>query len=69
MSDAAKNIRRSAQLGRAAGPRSGRWRLFPDAVTAAAERGLRPLGKPPAGIPPTAHPAPVFDPTRFEHEQ
>jgi hypothetical protein len=41
-------------------------KMFPDGVKAAAERGLRPLGDPPAGLLPTAHPAPVFDPTRYE---
>jgi len=40
--------------------------LFPDAVQAAAERGLRPLGAPPAGTPRLIHPAIVFDPTRGE---
>lgn len=43
--------------------------LFPEQVKAAAERGLRPLGDPPGGASPTAHPAPVFDPAQFEHEQ
>jgi hypothetical protein len=41
-------------------------KLFPDGVKAAAERGLRPLGAPPNGTSPIAHPAPVFDPARFE---
>jgi hypothetical protein len=40
--------------------------LFPEQVVAAAERGLRPLGEPTAGISPIAAPAPVFDPTRYE---
>jgi hypothetical protein len=40
--------------------------LFPDEVRAAAERGLRPLGDPPGGLPPIAHPAPVFDPAQYE---
>jgi hypothetical protein len=40
--------------------------LYPDAMKAAAERGLRPLGAPPAGTSPILSPAPVFDPTRFE---
>jgi hypothetical protein len=40
----------------------------PEAVQAAAERGLRPLGAAPAGTSPIASPAPVFDPTRFEDE-
>jgi hypothetical protein len=43
--------------------------LFPEQVVAAAERGLRPLGNPPSSLSPTAHPAPVFDPTQFEREQ
>jgi len=43
-------------------------KMFPDGVTAAAERGLRPLGDHP-GITPTASPAPVFDPTRFEKSE
>ncbi len=42
---------------------------FPDGVTAAAERGLRPVGDPPGGHVPNAHPAPVFDPTRYETRQ
>lgn len=40
--------------------------LFPDAVKAAAERGLRPLGPPPAGTSALITPAPVFNPLRFE---
>jgi hypothetical protein len=43
--------------------------LFPDIVKAAIERGSRPLGGPPAGTSPLIHPAPVFDPTRFESER
>ncbi len=39
---------------------------FPDGVTAAAERGLRPVGDPPGGHHPNAHPAPVFDPLSYE---
>ena len=39
---------------------------FSDGVKAAVERGLRPVGHPPGGHVPTAHPAPVFDPARFE---
>jgi hypothetical protein len=42
--------------------------LFPGQVLAAAERGLRPLGDPPNGYSPAAHPAPVFDPLRYETE-
>jgi hypothetical protein len=44
-------------------------KLYPEAVKAAAERGLRPLGPPPAGTSPIASPAPVFDPTRFEKDR
>jgi hypothetical protein len=43
-------------------------KLFPDGVIAAYERGTRPVGDHP-GISPTASPAPVFDPTRFEHNE
>jgi hypothetical protein len=32
------------------------------------ERGLRPVGNPPGGYSPIAHPAPVFDPTSFERD-
>jgi hypothetical protein len=39
---------------------------FPDGVAAAAERGLRPIGAFAGGLSPTAHPAPVFDPSRYE---
>jgi hypothetical protein len=65
MSENAKiddNVRRAAQqagLDRA-------FKLFPDAVKAAYERGTRPLGAAPEGTPPLLHPAPVFDPVRFE---
>jgi len=41
---------------------------FPDGLKGAAERGLRPVGNPPGGYSPIAHPAPVFDPTRFERD-
>ncbi len=44
-------------------------KLFPEGVKAAAERGLRPLGDPPGGHVPTASPAPVFNPARFERER
>jgi hypothetical protein len=40
--------------------------LYPDAMKAAAERGLRPLGAAPPGNSPIASPAPVFDPARHE---
>jgi hypothetical protein len=41
-------------------------KLFPDGVKAAAERGLRPLGAPPAGTSPIVTPAGVFNPARYE---
>jgi hypothetical protein len=44
-------------------------KLFPDQVRAAAERGLRPLGDLPAGNSATTHPAPVFDPARYENKE
>ena len=39
--------------------------LFPEGVIAAYERGRKPVGNHP-GVTPTASPAPVFDPSRFE---
>jgi len=39
---------------------------FPDAVQAAAERGLRPVGAMPPGNSPITHPAPIFDPELYE---
>jgi hypothetical protein len=42
---------------------------FPDAVKAAIERGLRPVGALPAGNSPLTHPAPVFDPASFEPDR
>jgi len=44
-------------------------KLFPDGVKAAAERGLKPLGDLPPGNSPLTHPAPVFDPSRFERDR
>jgi hypothetical protein len=41
---------------------------FPDGVKAGAERGLRSVGDPPGGYSPIAHPAPVFDPARYERD-
>lgn len=41
-------------------------KLYPDAIKAAAERGLRPLGDAPPGNSPIASPAPVFDPSSHE---
>lgn len=42
--------------------------LYPDAVFAAAERGLKPLGALPTGCTALTAPAPVFDPARFDAE-
>ena len=42
---------------------------FPDGVKAGVERGLRPVGDPPGGHVPNAHPAPVFDPTLYERSK
>jgi hypothetical protein len=44
-------------------------KLFPDALTAAAERGLKPLAVPPAGLSPLTAPAAAFDPARFEPDE
>jgi len=44
------------------------FKLYPDAVRAAAERGLRPLGDPPGSHVATAAPAAVFNPARFERD-
>ena len=39
---------------------------FPDAVKAAAERGLRPVGAMPPGNSPLTHPASIFNPELYE---
>jgi len=44
-------------------------KLFPDGVKGAAEKGLKPLGVPAQGISPTASPASIFNPARFEIER
>ena len=44
-------------------------KLFPGGVQAAIQRAARSLGSPPQGTPPLIHPAPVFDPARFERER
>jgi len=41
-------------------------KLFPDGVKGAVERGLKPIGDLPPGNSPLIHPAPVFNPARFE---
>jgi hypothetical protein len=41
-------------------------KLYPEGVTGAVERGLKPLGDPPKGHMPTASPAPVFNPAAFD---
>jgi hypothetical protein len=43
-------------------------KLFPEGVTAAVERGLKPLGELPKGTTSISCPAPIFDPARFERE-
>jgi hypothetical protein len=43
-------------------------KLFPDGVKGAIEKGLKPLGTPAQGISPTASPASVFNPARFEQK-
>lgn len=44
-------------------------KLFPEGVKVTFERGMRPLGEVPKGTPPLLHPAPVFDPVRFESKR
>jgi hypothetical protein len=44
-------------------------KLYPGAVQAAAERGLRPLGEAPPGNSPIDSPAAVFDAARYEHDR
>jgi hypothetical protein len=67
MSDASKvaeSVRLAAEqhgLGKA-------LKLFPEGVQAAAERGSKPLGDPPAGNSSIASPAPIFNPARFERD-
>ena len=65
MSDASETIRAAAE-------QAGLQRAlqkFPDGVKAAFERGTRPLGAAPKDTPPLIHPAPAFDPTRFESDR
>jgi hypothetical protein len=44
-------------------------RLYPEGVTAAAERGSKPIGDLPAGTTSISAPAPIFDPARFEKSE
>ena len=44
-------------------------KLYPEGVTAAVERGLKPLGALPKGTTSISSPAPVFDPARFERDE
>jgi hypothetical protein len=44
-------------------------KLYPGGVTAAVERGLKPLGAWPKGTTSISSPAPVFNPARFERDQ
>ena len=60
--DAVRIMAEQSGLGRA-------LKLFPEAVLAAAKRGLRPLGELAAGMSPIASPAPVFDPAHFEGDK
>ena len=65
MSDASETIRAAAE-------QAGLQRAlqkFSDGVKAGFERGARPLGAAPKGTPALIHPAPVFDPTRFDRDK
>jgi hypothetical protein len=42
------------------------FKMFPDDVKAAAERGHRPIGAMPPGNPPLTHPAQIFGPEQNE---
>jgi hypothetical protein len=44
-------------------------KLYPDGVTAAVERGLKPLGALPKGTTSISSPAPVFNPASFERDE
>jgi hypothetical protein len=44
-------------------------KLYPDGVTAAAERGLKPLGDLPKGTTSISSPAHIFNPARFERDE
>lgn len=65
MSDASKPSDRVRDLAEQAGLERA-LKLAPDTVAGAAERGLQPLSKPPAGVTPLTSPAAVFDPAGFE---
>lgn len=43
-------------------------KLYPEGVTAAVERGTKPLGPLPKGTTSISSPAPVFNPARFERD-
>jgi hypothetical protein len=43
--------------------------LYPDAVKAAAERGLKPLAELPKGTTSISSPAHIFNPARFERDR
>jgi hypothetical protein len=63
------NVPESARLAAEQHGLSKALRLFPDSVKAASEKGLKPLGMPRQGIVPTASPANVFNPARFEKNE
>jgi hypothetical protein len=44
-------------------------KLFPEGLTAAAERGLKPLGQAPNGTSSTSAPAHIFNPARFQRDE
>ena len=44
-------------------------KLYPEGVTAAVERGLKPLGELPKGTTSISSPAPIFNPARFERDE
>ena len=68
MSDVA-NVSESVRLAGEQRGLSKALKLFPDGVKGAIEKGLKPLGTPAQGISPTASPASVFNPARFETKQ
>jgi hypothetical protein len=65
VSDASKVSDRVRLLAEQAGLERA-LKLAPEIVAGAAERGLKPFGKLPAGLTSTTTPAPVFDPAEYE---
>ena len=68
MSDASK-VPESVRLAAEQHGLSKALKLFPDGVKAAIERGLKPLGKLPAGTTSISSPAHIFNPARFEKSE